>query len=370
MKVKSLQIDKFRNLSDINYTPADDINVIYGNNAQGKTNLLEAIWLFSGMKSFRGSKDVEFIPQSSEFAKLSLGFFSSGRDYNANMLFAKEKKEFLVNEVVLRTHSELSRYFCCVSFAPEHNMIIKGAPSYRRGFLDGAISQLFPKYTAVLSDYKKAVGQRNVIIKDISLNADLLDTLFVYDSMLAKLGTIITKYRIEYINKLLPELKEIYSSMTSGNENIELCYESTIYTDDFLRENITNMNALYEKYLEALTKNRQQDIAGRATTCGIHRDDFVVLINDSDSRIFGSQGQQRSCVLALKLAQTRIITTQIGETPIILLDDVMSELDSNRKSYLLNKIDGYQVFITCCDKDSVEMLKVGKAVEIKSGKLI
>ncbi len=157
--------------------------------------------------------------------------------------------------------------------------------------------------------------------------------------------------------------------MTGGKENLDLYYESTIYTSDFLSQNIDDMNVLFQKYIDMLEQNRQNDIRGKVTTCGIHRDDILLSIDGKDSRIYGSQGQQRSCVLALKLAQTRIITEQIGEPPVILLDDVMSELDINRQSYLLNKIDGYQIFITCCDPSSVKAFKIGKLLEIKDGRI-
>lgn len=360
MIVKSLEYENFRNLKKSSVSPCDGVNLIYGQNAQGKTNLIEAIWLFSGNRSFRSSKDNELISFGGDFFKISLDFISGGRDQKCEITFTPEKKEIILNSVVKNTASELFTSFCCVVFSPEHLSLVKGGPAERRKFIDNAICQKSKIYYSALSEYNKILFQRNNLLKEIYYNKDLLDTLDIWDELLAKKGAQIIEHRLAFLKRLAVYAEKFHRGISDGTEALSLGY-SVNYSG--------KADEIYKDIYENIIKTRQEDLRDRYTNTGPHRDDIDILINNIKARSFSSQGQQRSAVLSLKLAEAALLCEMLGENPVILLDDVLSELDLKRQEYLLSNLTESQVFITCCDKKSAESLNCGKTFHIFDGEV-
>lgn len=360
MQVNAIKLNNFRNISSIELEACDGVNVIYGENAQGKTNILEAMWLFTGCKSFRGAKDAELIKFNEEFAKISLDFSDNVREKNSQIIIGNKKKNVLHNGVTLNSSAELIGSFYSVIFSPSHLSLIKDGPSQRRKFIDTALCQLKPAYAQKLALYKKALLQRNALLKDIGLNSELYDMLDMWDNQLAKYSATVIFERLKYINILSEYSRQIYSGISENKEEFSVTYSRE--TDS----NIT-IEDLYSIELQNIKNARKEDVIYKTTSVGPHRDDLNILINGFSARSFGSQGQQRSCALALKLGESEIIKKVTGETPVALLDDVMSELDEKRQDFILNHITDRQVFLTCCDPSQVLRLCGGKSFLIKGG---
>ncbi len=363
MKINSVSLKDFRNISEMTLTANDEVNVIFGQNAQGKTNILEALWLFTGCKSFRGSKDSEFIKFNSDFSKISLEYTDKVREKKAEILFSDKKKAFL-NGVEKKSTAEFIGEFYAVIFSPTHLSLIKDGPDVRRKFLDTAICQLKPKYAKTLSSYKKVVLQRNSLLKDIQFHSELYDVLDVLDEQLSKYSSLIIKDRIKYLDLLSQKSEEIYSGISENKEKLSLKY--LCGSESF---NKTDENDIYDFMTEKIKESRKEDIINKTTSVGPHRDDLEIKIDNISARSFGSQGQQRSCALALKLGESEIIKDITGENPVALLDDVMSELDEKRQDYVLNHIKERQVFLTCCDPSQVLRLCKGKSFLINGGSI-
>ena len=363
MTVNSVKIKNFRNIADLSFTADNGVNVIYGENAQGKTNILESIWLFTGCKSFRGAKDNELIKFGENFSKINLEFSDNLREKKSEIIIADKKKNASLNGVSLRSTAELIGSFYAVIFSPVHLSLIKDGPSARRKFLDTALCQLKPSYAEHLAGYKRALVQRNALLKDLHLNSELYDMLDTWDDQLARYSACVIKERIQYIDLLSDYSKNIYSGISENKEEFSVFYSKNISKDYSVKD-------IYLSEIENLKNSRKEDIFSKTTTVGPHRDDLEILINNVSARSFGSQGQQRSCALALKLGESEIIKKVTGETPVALLDDVMSELDEKRQDYVLNHINDRQVFLTCCDPSQVLRLCGGKSFLIKGGEII
>lgn len=366
MRIKYLIIDNFRNIESMCFTPGPGANVIYGNNAQGKTNLLEAAWLFSGAKSFRGAKDSEFIKFNEQIASLKLEFHADERPQTAAITFSADKKLVLLNEIKQDSVTKLAGEFCTVVFSPDHLSLVKQGPERRRKLIDTSLCQAYPKYIKVLEGYAKTLKQRNTLLKDLHGHPSLLDTLEIWDKNLLDYGSYITAMRGRYVKKLAQYAKQIYDGISSGKEDFTATYQPSFggTTDGFEKQDYR------EKLEQAIQKSRADDIRLGTTTMGPHRDDMEISVGGMSARAFGSQGQQRSCILALKLAECGILEESNKEPPVVLLDDVMSELDETRRSYLLNQLQGRQVLITCCNASSFGALEGGNVVEINSGRLL
>ena len=364
MIIKKLKFENFRNLSNGEITPCEKVNVIYGDNAQGKTNLLEAIWLFCGGHSFRGAKENELIHFENNFFRLSMDFYSYERDQSAEIAFSQNKKKIKINGVDKNSSSYLTEIFSCVVFSPENMTLVKRGPSLRRKFLDGAISQQRIRYAAALAKYNQIINQRNALLKDIHKHQELKDTLPIWDDSLAITGAIILKERMEYIKELKIYAQKFHDDISSGKEVLSIEYISNagVKEEDTLSEITEKLRLAYEK-------SRKDDYHTGYTNIGPHRDDMEIKINSISAKTFGSQGQQRSAVLSLKLAQAQMLYIKNGEKPVILLDDVLSELDPKRQDFLLNKVDSYQVFVTCCEESNKEQLKNGKVFYINNGEV-
>ncbi len=358
VKVTRLSINKFRNLTDIYCEPSAGVNVIFGENGQGKTNLLEAIWLFTGARSFRGAQASDYIPFGEARSIFSVTYNDSNRENLTNITLG-DKKEVLQNGVALESLSALSGSFCSVVFSPAHLNLVKGGPAERRKALDVVIGQIKPRYIAVCQEYQKQLYQRNSLLKDIPFSSSLLDTLDVWDQSLAKTGALIARTRKSFLEKLIPFSDDFYKGISSGREELSLSYFSTLEIENVISE---------ETMLSLLKKHRAEDIRVGSSSVGPHRDDLLIDINAMPARNFGSQGQQRSAVLALKLGECALIEQVTSQKPVVLLDDVMSELDDLRRDFLLHRLLDRQIFITCCDPRQV--VDVDASYKIEAGRLV
>ena len=367
MIVRKLELTNFRNMESLCVKPEEGVNVLYGDNAQGKTNILEALWLFTGAKSFKGSSEGDFIRIGHKEALTKLDFCAGEREQEASICYKEkndtsEKGKIFLNEVPLKNRQALSGHFCAMVFAPEHINLIKDGPSLRRKFLDDAMCQIRPKYALLLKEYNKALAQRNALLKDVSRHSELLDVLELWEDTLAKTGGKIAFLRHSYVKKLRDLAAEVYMSISEQKEKLSIAYEAG--EEDFDAET-------HEKaYKKALTDNRINDIAAGVTQTGIHREDMLIDIDNLSARTYASQGQRRSGALALKLAEAALLEQTIGETPVCLLDDVMSELDQSRQNYILNHIKGFQVFITCCDPAQIVNKTQGRLFKIQNGNIM
>ncbi len=353
MKIKNIEIKNFRNIENLNLKPNDEINIISGENAQGKTNLIEAIWFFTGAKSFRGIKDIEAIKKDKEKANIKIDFFAGNIENNAEIEI-KEKRKAKLNGKNLSSATLLAGNFNSVVFSPDDLYFVSGAPTLRRKFIDIAIGQIYPKYIEILKEYARAVKQRNNILKESIKDGSLLFLIEDFENIIANEGTKIINYRKKYLNLLKEKAEKIYSGISEEKEELTIKYESTVK----------------ENFLKELKEARQNDRFKGITSIGPHRDDIIFEINNMNAKEFASQGQKRSIALSIKLAEAEIIKDITNRQPIVLLDDVMSELDKKRQNYILNKIKGIQVFITCCDEENFKNLNDGKIIKIKNGEII
>lgn len=335
MYIKKLQMLNYRNYKSLDINLGKNVNVFMGDNAQGKTNILEAIYYCAFAKSHRTSKDKELINWESNSAYLSLLVGRDRLDKLIDINILKDgKKAIKINKVKVSKIGELFGSFNVVMFSPEDLKIIKDSPGIRRKFIDMELCQLNSRYYYNLVQYNKILNERNVLLKNRHLDIDVLD---VYDIQLAEYGNNIIKDRIKYIKKLNFYGEGIHNDISSGKEKIEFQYIT----------GIKNLENIESEFYDLLKKNRKKDIEKGITTIGPHRDDFTVSLNGIDAKSFGSQGQQRSAVLTIKFSSLKIIKELTGEFPILLLDDVLSELDFNRKRYILTSIGEIQTVITC-----------------------
>ena len=342
MWIKNIKIKNFRNYNQEEINLEKNINIFYGKNSQGKTNIIEAIFLCSLGKSFRAKKDNEMIKLNEENAIVEIEYEKSDRDGKIKIEIGNKKNIYL-NGIKIKKLSELLGNLNIVIFTPDDINILKGGPQNRRRFLDIMISQLRPNYMHILNLYLKTIEQRNKYLRQIKEEHKDENLLEIWDEKLAEYAVKIYEYRKEFIEKIIKKINIIHKNITNGEEQIELEY-------------ITECDNK-EKYLQLLKERRKLDIIKGFTTKGIHRDDFVIYINKKEIKIFGSQGQNRTAMLSLKLAELQVIYDEIGEYPILLLDDFMSELDRTRRKNFLENIEGTQVIITGTEKLDIENLK-------------
>ena len=360
MIITGLKFENFRNLEDNHISFSDKMNVIVGDNGQGKTNLLECIWMFNGVRSFRGAKDRDLVRFEKKSAKIEIEFFSEERDQTARIEFLDNKREAYINEIKKPAPSHLLGKITSIVFSPEHLSLVKDGPNVRRKFIDSAICQVKPKYSVYLAKYNRILNQRNALLKDIANHSDLEDTLEIWDRELAVNGSIVISERLKYISRLSEIAGEYHSGISENREKLEIIYKNR-YSPQ------TSTTEIASDFFDLLSKHRKDDLMLRYTSKGPHRDDIEININGRSARQYASQGQQRSAVLSLKLAEASLVDILTGENAIILLDDVLSELDRERQAFLLNKIQDRQVFITCCDYSTESLLKSGKIFVVDNG---
>lgn len=355
MFVKSLELNNYRNYENIQIDFDKGVNILYGDNAQGKTNVLESIYLCSTSKSHRGSKDKEIVRFNEKEGHIRCLFDKNEVDYQIDIHLRTEKsKGIAINGLKLKKAAELMGVVNVILFSPEDLSIIKNGPSDRRRFVDSELCQLDKVYLYNLTSYNKIVNQRNSLLKDIIFHPELTDTLDVWDSQLVSLGTKIIDRRTLFVNQLNEIIYDIHKNLTGDKEKLLIKYDP---------------NVEIMEYAQKLKMNREKDIKYKLTSVGPHRDDFVFYINDIDSKKYGSQGQQRTAALSLKLSEIQLVQNLTGNTPILLLDDVLSELDSNRQNYLLDCIGDIQTIVTCTGLDDFinERIKVNKIFRVADG---
>lgn len=333
MIVRSLELKEYRNYEQVNLQFDDGINILYGENAQGKTNILEAIYLGGTTKSHRGSKDREIIRFGKDEAHVRLNIEKNKISHRIDMHLKKNKaKGVAIDTIPIKRQGELFGMLNLVFFSPEDLNIIKNGPGERRRFLDLELCQLDKIYMHHLTNYNKALAQRNYLLKQIGVNRNLLDTLYIWDAKLIEHGSIIIDTRKSFINRINSLIYPIHKKLTGGREELFIKYEPNVNREEFE---------------EKLIKGHERDLYLKMTGIGPHRDDMLFLFDNTDIRRFGSQGQQRTAALSLKLAELELVKDVIKENPVLLLDDVLSELDRNRQNYLLDSIGDIQTIITC-----------------------
>lgn len=337
MFVESIQVNNYRNYDSADVTFSQGVNIFFGNNAQGKTNLLEAVYLSGTSRSHRGSKDKELIRFGSDEAHVRLFFKKNTLSHRLDFHLKKRKsKGIAIDGIPIKKTSDLLGMLPIVFFSPEDLSMIKDGPSMRRKFLDMEMSQLDKTYLKYLSNYNRLLGERNNLLKQIGVYPQLRDTLDGWDEQLVFTGVKIIEKRQKFICLIDEMMQEMHGKLTGQQEKIQVLYEK---------------NVSWEEFRDVLWSRREKDIRSGTTSVGPHRDDMAFLIHGVDIRRFGSQGQQRTAALALKLSEIRLIEQISGDTPILLLDDVLSELDSHRQNYLLENISGIQTMISCTGLD-------------------
>ena len=349
MKVLSLKTENYRNLAAKEYFPGGGVNIICGENGLGKTNLIESIWLFTGCRSFRSVRDKDVVRFDCDEAKLKMEFFSGNRNKEAEIRI-DEKRHITLNGIALPSGRKMMGEFTAVVFTPLHLSIVKEGPEERRKFIDIAISQLRPNYAKTLLEYTKALAQRNATLRASRDNPAMLAMLDIWDMELAKKGAVIIDSRINYLDALKNHACTAYDEISSGKETLGLTYK------EYARDKARGKKEIAESLLNALYEKRESDVERCITSVGAHREDFSIDLSGKSARLFGSQGQQRSAALSLKLAEANIISQVTAEEPVILLDDVFSELDPQRQKYVVSHFENRQVFITCCDEENISRI--------------
>ena len=337
MIIKSLKLKNFRNYNFLSLDFDHATNIFYGDNAQGKTNILEAVYLSGTTKSHRGTKDRDMIQFDHEESHIETVIEKNNVEFKIDMHLKKNSpKGIAINKISIRKASELFGVIHLVFFSPEDLNIIKNGPSDRRRFIDLELAQLDKLYLNDLSNYNRIINQRNKLLKDIYNRDDLLPTLEIWDMQLVEYGNKVMERREKFILQMNEIIAEVHGKLTGGKEHLSLIYEKSI----------GNMSLA-----EAVFKNRERDIRMKSTSTGPHRDDICFKADGLDIRKFGSQGQQRTAALSLKLSEIELVKYLIKDTPVLLLDDVLSELDKNRQNYLLDSISNIQTIITCTGVD-------------------
>jgi len=355
MIIKSIGLENFRNYDSLNLEFDHGTNILYGDNAQGKTNILEAIYLSATTKSHKSSKDKDIIKFNKEEAHIQSVLQKDKLEYKVDMHLRQNKtKSIAINNQNIKKAAELLGLLNVVFFSPEDLAIIKEGPAERRRFVDMELCQLDSFYLYNLNHYNKIVNQRNKLLKDLYLNPTLQETLNIWDSQLASYGSKLIERRSLFVNQLNEIIYDIHKKLSGGKEEIIVTYEPDVEMDKFEKE---------------LSNNHQKDIRLKQTSVGPHRDDFCFLINGIDIRKFGSQGQQRTAALSLKLSEIELVKKITKDNPVLLLDDVLSELDSSRQNYLLNSIGNIQTIITCTGLDEFinNRFEINKIFKVGNG---
>lgn len=355
MIIKSLELADFRNYENLQISFDKGTNILYGNNAQGKTNILEAIYVSATTKSHKGSKDKEIINFNKEEAHIRTYLLKEEEEIRVDMHLRKNKsKGIAIDGQKIKKAADLMGLLNVVLFSPEDLSIIKNGPAERRRFADMELCQLDNFYLYNLNHYNKIVNQRNTLLKDMYFNPELKETLNIWDSQLVSFGSKIIERRQQFVSQLCEIIYDIHKRLSGDKEELLIKYEPDVSIEDF------------EKVMRI---NQERDIKLKQTTTGPHRDDFSFMVNGIDIRKYGSQGQQRTAALSLKLSEIELVKKISKSTPVLLLDDVLSELDSNRQNYLLNSIGNIQTIITCTGLDDFinNRFEINKIFRVTNG---
>ena len=357
MYIESIELKNFRNYQDLQLDFDKGTNIFYGDNAQGKTNILESVYICGTTKSHKGSKDKEIIRFGEEESHIRMMVKKDELSYKIDMHLRKNKaKGVAINGLPIKKARELFGIVNLVFFSPEDLNIIKNGPGERRRFMDLELCQLDQIYLTDLAGYNHIVNQRNRLLKDLYQNPSLRETLEIWDIQMLQYGKKIIEKRRDFVRDLNDVIPDIHRNLTGGEEHLEVIYEPSTESECFE---------------ETLKKNRERDMRMKMTSAGPHRDDLCFMVNGIDIRKFGSQGQQRTAALSLKLSEIYLVKEKIKDTPILLLDDVLSELDSNRQTYLLDSIHDIQTLITCTGLDDFvsHQFHINKVFKVVKGEV-
>ena len=352
MVLKRVILNNFRNIDSADICFSDGMNIICGRNAQGKTNILEGIYIFACGKSFRKTKFKDMVKFGSDNCSLRVLFSDSKRENDMKINISESKRETVLNSIKITKLSDFMGHFRAVLFFPEHLSIVKNEPSVRRNFLDNAISQLKPQYMVAINDYAKIVTEKNSLIKNCEQYFDFDNLFSVLSERMAKYSGYITSERIKYSRLLFDKVSSFLTDMTGGKEQVSYSYVSNALKG---QNDIENASQIEKCYYEEMMNNKQRELSAQTSIYGCHRDDVEIMLDGTSAKMFASQGQQRSIALAMKLAEGSICVEQTGDNPVFLLDDVLSELDRERKliilfCLLIFIIKDRQVIITSCDE--------------------
>ena len=355
MYIESVQLQNFRNYRELQLDFDKGTNIFYGDNAQGKTNILESVYICGTTKSHKGSKDKELIRFGEEESHIRMMIKKDGLSYKIDMHLRKNKaKGVAINGLPIKKARELFGIVNLVFFSPEDLNIIKNGPGERRRFMDLELCQLDQIYLTDLAGYNHIVNQRNRLLKDCYMNPGLKSTLDVWDMQMVDYGKKIIGKREAFVEELNEIARGLHKGLTGGIEELEILYEPSVTAAEFE---------------DKLSRNRERDLRMKLTSVGPHRDDFCVKVNGIDIRRYGSQGQQRTAALSLKLSEIYLVKKKIRDTPVLLLDDVLSELDSSRQTYLLESIHDIQTLITCTGLDDFvsHQFKINRVFQVVKG---
>ncbi len=366
MIIRRLELENFRNYRRLETEFSPHTNVIIGDNANGKTNLLEAVYLLTSGRSFRTRTERDMILFGEDSALVKAEFLSGEREQRLQLrLVPGQRKTILLNDVRLKTVAALAGKFTAVLFCPEDLDLIRAGAGERRRFLDQCISQLRPRYAAALLDFGRAAEQKTRILKDWREKPSLLELLDDYNRRLAELGAVLIRYRSLFCRSLNESAAQVAADFSGGRDSLELEYRTvSTVTDPAAAESV-----ILEQLLEHQEAHRAAELEARQTLSGAGRDDVEIRLGGKPARSFASQGQTRTAALSMKLAEWEIMARQLGEYPVLLLDDVLSELDGARQSFVLNRITGGQVFITCCEDSGISRRTGGRVLRIENGAL-
>lgn len=370
MIITYAEIDGFKNLSGVSFAPDPKYNIILGSNAQGKTNLLEAMWILSGCKSFRGSKEKDYISLGGNRMSSKIKIQDSVREQKISFEMTKgvnSPKIIHLNGVKQKGTKALFDVFKCIAFIPDDTEIIKGSPEKRRNFVDMAASQINPSFMVHLAKSNMILNQRNALLKDIFQNNTSAEILEIWDRQASSEGTFVSYMRNEYIAKINEICGRLYEIISGGKEKLELEYKSNVFrSEDF---ELPCDEAAFDRYYAKLCESREYDIRTGSTHSGVNRDEIIIKINGVSAKDFGSQGQIKSAALVMKLAQAEIFMKKSKDAPVIFLDDVMGELDESRQKFVLDMIKDMQVFLTTPNESALLPEIKGKILRISGGKI-
>lgn len=370
MIVTYAQIDGFKNLRNVSFVPDKKYNIIVGQNAQGKTNLLEAMWILSGCRSFRGSKEKDYISLSGSRMSSKIKILDNVREQKISFEMAKSaapQKILHINGVKQKGTKSLFEVFKCIAFTPDDVEIVKGSPERRRSFIDMAASQLNPLFVLHVSKHSAVMNQRNALLKEIMNGRADPSILEIWDKQAAHEGALISYMRNEYVSKINEICGRLYKTISGGSEELELEYRSNVYKPlDF--EKPCNDEA-FQQYYNKLRESAEYDIRTGTTHAGVNRDEILIKINGVSAREFGSQGQIKSTALVMKLAQAEIFMKKNKDAPVVFLDDVMGELDESRQKFVFDIVSDMQVFLTTCNESAILPEIKGKILRISGGEI-
>lgn len=367
MKLTAIHVDGFKNLKQLHFCPGAHYNLIIGENAQGKTNFLEAIWMMTGCRSFRGTRERDYLCTDGSPLHVQIAFDDSRREQvlTCDMQSVKDRR-FTCNAIPVQKMGELFHAFHCIAFTPEDIALVNGTPDVRRQFLDLSLSQLQPRCLDLVRRYQLILSHRNAVLRQPVPAAQRAAALDIWDMQLAAVGATLSALRMHYVRSLVEHCVPLYQEIASQKEQLELLYHANIYGEQpELPE--TADAAMQQKYAQRLLEARENDLQLGFTSAGIHRDDLVLKLNGQPARTFGSQGQKKSLALALRLSQAELYAKRYQASPILLLDDVMGELDAGRQQVVYTVIQDMQVFLTTCHAESLIPAVQGERLYLKNG---